>query len=229
MLDRQTDSDRAHFGGEPFGPRQTEVLEAALSLLVEGGERGLTTAGLARKANCSKESLYKWFGDRDGLLAAMITFQASKVREPEIPAVAMKAEVFRAQLEGFAEDLLTVLSGPTSLALNRMAIGQASREGSKLGNLLVTHGRHAVEDRGVRLLQAGRAAGHLIFDDRDEAFRTFYGLIVGELHVRMLLGDRVPPLEPADGIATEAHRAADHFCRLYGSGEIETTTSKGRN
>ena len=63
-----------------FSPRQNEVLEQALRLLVEGGDKALTTSGLARAANCSKESLYKWFGDRDGLLAAMITFQQSKVR-----------------------------------------------------------------------------------------------------------------------------------------------------
>lgn len=63
-----------------ISPRQNAVLDQALRLLVEGGEKALTTSGLARAANCSKESLYKWFGDRDGLLAAMITFQQSKVR-----------------------------------------------------------------------------------------------------------------------------------------------------
>ena len=65
---------------DTFTPRQRAVLDKALGLLLEGGERALTTAGLARAANCSKESLYKWFGDRDGLLAAMISHQASKVR-----------------------------------------------------------------------------------------------------------------------------------------------------
>ena len=60
-------------------PRQHEVLENALELLVSGGEKALTTANIARASNCSKESLYKWFGDRDGLLAAMMAFQGSKV------------------------------------------------------------------------------------------------------------------------------------------------------
>ncbi len=50
-----------------------------------GGDKAVTTAGLARAANCSKESLYKWFGDRDGLLSAMISYQASKVRTFERP------------------------------------------------------------------------------------------------------------------------------------------------
>ncbi|ODN70238.1 Bacterial regulatory protein, tetR family [Methylobrevis pamukkalensis] len=116
-----------------YSPRQREVLDVALRLLVEGGERALTTAGLARAANCSKESLYKWFGDRDGLLAAMITHQAAKVRTPAPARAAPDAAEFRELLAVFAEDLLTVLSGPTSLALNRLAIGQASGEGASSG------------------------------------------------------------------------------------------------
>ncbi|MGO7859799.1 TetR/AcrR family transcriptional regulator, partial [Rhizobium ruizarguesonis] len=61
-----------------FSPRQNAVLEQALQLLVDGGEKALTTAGVARAANCSKESLHKWFGDRDGLLSARIADQAGK-------------------------------------------------------------------------------------------------------------------------------------------------------
>ena len=62
-----------------FTPRQNAVLAEALRLLVEGGDKAVTTAGLARAANCSKESLYKWFGDRDGLLTATVQWQAAKV------------------------------------------------------------------------------------------------------------------------------------------------------
>ncbi len=52
---------------ESFKPRQRDVLEAALRLLVEEGD-ALTMNAVARRASCSKETLYKWFGDRDGLL-----------------------------------------------------------------------------------------------------------------------------------------------------------------
>src|SRR5688500_677405 len=130
-----------------FTPRQNAVLEQALRLLVEGGDRALTTSGLARAANCSKESLYKWFGDRDGLLAAMIAHQASKVRTLERSKERLTAENLREHLETFARDLIEVLSGDISLALNRLAIGQSSRDGSKLGKLLVEHGRRQIDRR----------------------------------------------------------------------------------
>ena len=78
-----------------FSPRQSAVLEEALRLLVAGGEKALTTAGVARAANCSKESLYKWFGDRDGLLSAMIAYQASKVRTLETEGERLTAASLR--------------------------------------------------------------------------------------------------------------------------------------
>ena len=76
--------DQAVIADEEFTPRQQAVLDCALQLLVGGGEKGLTTAGLARAANCSKESIYKWFGDRDGLLTATVQWQAAKVRMPRL-------------------------------------------------------------------------------------------------------------------------------------------------
>ena len=63
---------------DTFTPRQQVVLTAALDLLVEAGD-GLTMTAVARRASCSKETLYKWFGDRDGLLTATVQWQAAKV------------------------------------------------------------------------------------------------------------------------------------------------------
>jgi len=227
MLSLETADPRtAEDGGETFSPRQIAVLEAALALLVEGGDRGFTTARLARAANCSKESLYKWFGDRNGLLAAMITYQASKVRVAGSMAARPGAAEFRKQLTGFAEDLLTVLSGPTSLALNRLAIGEAGREDAQLGRLLIERGRRTIEQRAMRLLEAGRGAGLIGYSNRDAAFNALYGLIVGDMHMRMLLGDAVPLIGSPDTLSRHATGAVDQFLRLYGTAENFTTSNQ---
>lgn len=196
-----------------FTPRQNAVLAEALRLLVEGGDKALTTAGLARAANCSKESLYKWFGDRDGLLSAMISYQASKVRTFERSGERLTAETLKEHLELFARDLLEVLAGDVSLALNRLAIGQTSRDGSKLGRMLLERGRRQIDRRARALLEAGQRDGLLRFSDGEEAYRTLYGLIVSDLHVRMLLGDR-PNME---GFGARAAKAVSSFLTLYGT------------
>lgn len=195
-----------------FSPRQSAVLAVALRLLVEGGDKALTTSGLARAANCSKESLYKWFGDRDGLLAAMISFQQSKVRTADRSGERLGADALREHLEIFALDLLEVLSGDVSLALNRLAIGQSSRDGSKFGKLLLEHGRKEIGRRAKALIDSGKRSGLVRFDDADDAFYTLYGLIVSDLHVRMLLGE--PGLKDN---ARQAQKAVKAFLLLHGT------------
>lgn len=216
---------RAERGGST--ERQNAVLESALKLLVDGGEKAVTTAGVARAANCSKESLYKWFGDRDGLLSAMISYQAGKVRTVEVRAETLTADGLRKHLSAFALDLLDVLSGEVSLALNRLAIGQtvgkaagrAGRgSGPMLGRLLEERGRRQIGRRATTLLEAGRAAGLLSFDDADEAYGTLYGLIVTDAHLRMLLG--FDPATLKKEFAGRAERAVASFLTLYGVGAM---------
>lgn len=198
-----------------FSPRQNAVLDSALRLLVDGGERALTTAGVARAANCSKESLYKWFGDRDGILSAMIGYQASKVRTLDERAETLTVDSLRAHLVVFARDLLDVLSGDVSLALNRLAIGQASRDGSHLGQMLQERGRRQIGKRAGGLLDAGRRAGLLRFDNGEEAYGMLYGLVVTDLHLRMLLGEDMK-LTKQD-FSRRAERAVDAFLDLCGT------------
>jgi AcrR family transcriptional regulator len=204
-----------------YSPRQNAVLDSALRLLVDGGEKALTTAGVARAANCSKESLYKWFGDRDGILSAMIGFQASKVRTFDERAETLTAQTLRAHLVVFARDLLDVLSGEVSLALNRLAIGQASRDGAHLGRMLQEHGRRQIGRRAGALLDAGRRAGLLDFADADEAYGTLYGLVVSDLHLRMLLGEDLGRTK--QDFSRRAERAVDAFLRLCGAKEEPAT------
>lgn len=201
--------------GEGLTERQGAVLEQALRLLVDGGEKALTTAGIARAANCSKESLYKWFGDRDGLISAMIGFQASKVRTQDVAARALDAESLQRHLIVFAKDLLEVLAGDVSLALNRLAIGQASRDGSKLGHMLQERGRRQIGRRAAALLEAGRKAGFLTFDDAEEAYGALYGLIVSDWHLKMLLGEEAEEMRQSFG--RKAEQAVSAFLALYGT------------
>jgi hypothetical protein len=65
------------------------------------------------------------------------------------------------------------------------------------------------------VLEAGRDAGLIRFDDTEEAFRTFFGLVGRDVQIRLLLGDRLK-LGPA-AIAREAKRATSQFLALYGA------------
>jgi AcrR family transcriptional regulator len=195
-------------------PRQGDVLDAALSLLVETGE-GFTMTALARRASCSKETLYKWFGDRDGLLTATVQYQAAKVRVVPVDAAHLDAETLRDALERFATDLLTVLTGEISVALNRLAVAHAGTDRPGLGAVVLHNGRHAIGRRLKPLLEAGRAAGLLAFSDAEAAFRTYFGLVVRDVQIRLMLGDQFDISSKA--IAAEAKTAVEQFWVLCGT------------
>ncbi len=212
----QRERERAHAQGEEFSPRQREVLDAVLSLMLEEGE-SFSMAAVAAKASCSKETLYNWFGDRDGLLTATVQWQASKVRLPVLAREGLDRAALQARLADFAESWLTVLTGEVSIALNSLAVAHAKSARSPLGKTVLDNGRFAIGRRLKPVLEMAREAGLISFDDTEEVFRTFFGLVVRDVQIRALLGDR--PLPGAVQIRAEAKRAAQQFLTLYGVSE----------
>ncbi|WP_374754471.1 TetR/AcrR family transcriptional regulator [Aureimonas sp. AU4] len=198
------------------------MLDAALSLLVERGDK-LTMTAVAREASCSKETLYKWFGDRDGLLAATVRHQASRIRGLAIDDGHLDRESLRSGLERFALDWLQVITGPTSIALNRLAVGQAGTSSNDLGLIVLRNGPDGLRKRLTPLLLGARDEGLLAFEDPEEAFGTFFGLVVGDVQLRMLLGDPQPV--GARDLAHHAATAAQQFLTLYGTARPERSGS----
>ncbi|MGJ8534337.1 MAG: TetR/AcrR family transcriptional regulator [Alphaproteobacteria bacterium] len=196
--------------------RQRQVLDATLSLLIENAAN-ITMIGVARRASCSKETLYKWFGDRDGLLVATVRYQASKVKVEPFDAEGMSEAKLTSVLLGFATDLLTILTGEISIALNRLAIAQAHQgaDGINMGSIVLQNGRFSTGPRLKPALEAGMKAGLLRQSDSEDAFRSFYGLVVRDVHIRVLLGDTMSFTE--NEISTEADRAVQQFFHLYGA------------
>lgn len=194
-------------------PRQGEVLDVVLSLMVEGGDK-VTMDAVARRASCSKETLYKWFGDREGLLAATVRWQASRVRAGNWDRQKLDADALAESLEAFAANWLAVISSNTSIALNRVAIGQAASKTSDLGRIVLENGRLAIGERLKPLLEAARDGGLISFEDTETAFRTFFGLVGRDVQIRLLLGDTLT-LSRAD-IAADAKRAVRQFLTLFG-------------
>lgn len=203
--------------GEELTQRQREVLDAVLDLLVEGSDT-LTMTAVARRASCSKETLYKWFGDRDGLLTATVRWQASKVRTGNYDRAKLDATALRESLERFAVNWLRVISSKTSIALNRVAVSHAASGRSNLGQIVLANGRFAIGDRLKPLLEAARDAGLLAFDDTETAFRTFFGLVGRDVQVRLLLGDDLRLTEV--DMARDARRATQQFFALHGAGKV---------
>ena len=94
-----------------------------------------------------------------------------------------------------------------------MAVAHAGSDKRDLGAIVLENGRFAIARRLKPVLEAGRDAGLLAFDDAEAAFRTFFGLVARDVQIRLLLGDRFA-LTRAD-IARDATLATSQFLSLY--------------
>lgn len=192
--------------------REQEVLSAVLDLMVEEGD-GFSMASVARRASCSKETLYRWYGDRDGLLTATVRWQASKVIMPRLDAERVTLATYRQTLEAFAESWLAVLTGNVSIALNRLAVSHAGNGKTNLGRIVLKNGPLAMRERLLPIFRIG-VERNFIEGDEAELFRLFFGLVVGDTQIRVLLGGGAG-LEAQD-TNTLAAMAVDRLMALCG-------------
>jgi AcrR family transcriptional regulator len=201
------------------------VLDATFELLVERGHQGTTMAAVAERAGSSKETLYAWFGSKQGLFTALIRRQAEATNRAV--AAALDGGDHRsdpaATLTAFATNLLRLLLGERSVALNRAAVAElggsaAGREAGALATTLLAQGRHRTGPLVEAYLARLAAAGRLRIDDPAEAFQLLYGLVVRDLQIRVLLGE--PPPEEA-ALADQARVAVDRFLDLNAAPERE--------
>jgi AcrR family transcriptional regulator len=195
------------------------ILDAAFELLVERGYRRTTMAAVAERAGSSKETLYAWFGSKQGLFTALIRRQAEAANQAVAAAMdGGAAPDPAATLTAFATNLLRLLLGERSVALNRAAVaelGDARPDGGEpageLAAVLLAQGRHRTGPMVEAYLARLAAAGQLRIDDPAEAFQLLYGLVVRDLQIRVLLGE--PPPEPA-ALAAQARTAVERFLAL---------------
>lgn len=186
------------------------MIEAAFVELLEQGADGVTMLSIARRAGASKETLYSWFGNRDGLFSAMITSNADATAE-RIDGALDGGEPSET-LAMFGAGLLGLLTGPRSLALNRAAMTNPT-----LAAELLASGRHRVGPIVERYLATVATSGQLTVLDPASAFETFYGLVIRDTQIRVLLGDPAPS-RPA--IRRRAEAATEQFIELCGRGLV---------
>lgn len=189
--------------------RQQEILRATLALMREqaafspdpgnpdnpdraktGKQPGLSTANIAARANCSKETIYNWFGNRDGLLAALVEAQGEAglvALEKAAGMNATKAPDAAENLIGFCAALLDFLTGEANVLVLRVVIGDLAGTNFRAQNAL--HGRQQkIEALAVGLLEQARAKNLLDFDDTAQVYATLYGLLIAGSQMQSILG-----------------------------------------
>ena len=195
--------------------RRQDILRAVLKLLRKHGT-GITTAQIAAEASCSKETLYNWFGDRDGIMQALAEAQAEGMGAAleRAWARADRASSFAERLEAYSITLLDILTGEAVTTVNRLAMADACREQAQLGLIVLDDWHSKVVSPFVDLLESGASEGVVTFDDPEDAFQSLFGLLIGDRQRRLLLGEDARP--GADAMQAIAAASLQKWFRLYG-------------
>lgn len=188
--------------------RQNRVLDAALHELLEHGYDKVTMLAIASRASASKESLYSWFGNKEGLFRALIVRNADASAARVKDALAGGGDPHET-LVGYAIGLLTLLTSEASVALNR-----GSMSSPALAAILLESGRFRVGPIVEAYLGDLHEQGVIVAPDPAESFQLLYGLVMRDIQIRVLLGED-PPTERQ--IATAARSAIDRFFALCGA------------
>ena len=191
--------------------RREEIMNAAVAVLAAKGYRDASMLDVARRASASKETLYNWFGDKQGLYEAVIRRNAGTVRAVLTRHLDGHAPAEQVLCE-FGSALLQLLLGDDAVAINRAAISEASAD-PQLAKILASAGRDATMPHFIAFLEARRNVENWDMADANAAAETFRGLLVGDLQIRRLLGVAKKPMQ--DTIKARAARAANGFLRLY--------------
>ena len=192
--------------------RRLQILRATLRLLRRHGS-AITTAQIAAEAHCSKETLYNWFGDRDGIMMALAHEQAGGMRQAMAERFASAQGSIEERLASCATLLLDIMTGDAALTVNRVAMAQACSENADLGKAVMADWNDQVAQPFLKIFQEGNENGELAVHSPEEAFENLMGLLVGDRQRQLLLGEDVRP-EPAIMKAVAA-KAVQRWLILY--------------
>ena len=190
--------------------RRQQIEDAAYAVLEAKGYGGTSILGIAKQARASNETLYNWYGDKQGLFQALVTRNAEEVKEHLETELETDHDALSI-LGTLGPKLLTLLTGDRAVALNRAAAADSSGE---LGATLSRAGREAVFPLLERVLLRARDEGALSFEQTGEAVALYLDLLIGDQQIRRVIG-RLP--QPSETFCQErSARAVRLLCQLLG-------------
>lgn len=171
--------------------RKAAIAQVALAVFLERGFGTATMDDVAAAAGASKQTLYRFFGDRDGLVRHVLAAELEGLMAPLVvaaegpgEAVASGADGAAARLEALAGAYQDMVFSPRALTLYRYVLG-GIEEHPGLGVALT----EVVTDRIVALVSVplGDVSG-LAGDALDARADAFLGVLQGKEFNRALAG-----------------------------------------
>lgn len=171
-------------------PRQIEkrnaIIHAATEMFLESGYAGVSVDGIIAQIGGSKRTIYKYFGDKDGLFAAIVEQLCEEIVTP-LTHMDLKRLSLQEALSTIAHTFLEVLLSPRTIALHRLIVAEAPRAPASARTFF-----NAAPSTSYRCLTEyfiwADGAGLVIPGDAHARAVLFLDALTGNLQLRSLLG-----------------------------------------
>ena len=191
--------------------KRRAIIEAATTVFLSNGYLGTTMDEIAALAHVSKQTVYKYFADKERLFSEIVTAKVDEIADPNTDEVLRLGDTgdLERDLRRFARRQLRAVMDPRLLKLRRLVIGESGRF-PQLGRLFYERGPGRTIDALATTFGRLASRGVLELDDPPLAAAHFNWLVMSiPLNQAMLLGKD----EPAT--PTELNRYADAAVRAF--------------
>ncbi|MGE8280316.1 MAG: TetR/AcrR family transcriptional regulator [Stenotrophomonas sp.] len=183
--------------------RAEKFLEAATVIFNEKGYQAARLSDIVKLAGGSMATLYRAFGDKVGLVHALMERSISQFGRSldELTSSTLPAEQ---ALEQAALKMVEEILSPARIACHRVVIAEGMSQ-PELRDWFQAHGVTAMEILLSRYFAREHDAGRLDIQNPDLAARHFYMLVIGGVILRSVNGRMSPDDVP---LAQEQARSA---------------------
>lgn len=180
------------------------ILDAALQAFVEHGFTGATTDQIAAGAAASKQSIYRRFGDKKGLFAALVDDFLARVRAQIVEVDVSACKTGEEAVRILAGQLATSILDGRVQSFRRLVIAEAERF-PELGQAYYDGAFQVTLAELARRLDGLVDRGLLRIDDTTRAANQLAGLTLWLPSNRIMMTGRLDAVSRADiGDAVES-------------------------
>jgi len=188
------------------------MVEAAYSLFVEEGYASVTVDDIIRIAGGSKSSLYKFFGNKEGILKAVVESLANRMLD-EIEISFSPKRTPRDTLTRIGLTVGELALSDNAINQYRLAVFNA-KVLPKAAKLWYEAGPNTSLEGIAEHLRKEAAGGRLHVENPRRAAEFFLGMIIFKHNMTRSIGAPPPPREELEEIVAEA---VDVFLAAYGN------------
>lgn len=189
------------------------IQRAGTEIFLEVGYEAATMDTIAAKAGVSKQTVYNHFQSKDGLFKATVADLTSALMAPLVVRD-RDGQPPERLLRALGQDFLALMLRPSSLALHRLIVAEATRFPELVAEIYAV-GTGRMVATLADYLGWETSNGRLRVADPPLAAEQFVGMLTGRLQLRALLG--VEPAPDDQELRRRADRAVAAFLAIYGA------------